>query len=93
MAHKDLKSYQTGISHSVGKEMAGSCHTSPRSMSKYRSSLEAGKKQLRVWLEYALYPRMLCRCYTDVARYIHAGLSEKVRRCNGDGSEFSWRYY
>lgn len=53
MAHKDLKSYQTGISHSVDKEMAGFSHTLTCCLSKLRSSLEAGKRQLRVWLQYA----------------------------------------
>lgn len=36
------------LNHSVAKEMAGSNHTP----AKLRSSLEAGKKQLRVWLQY-----------------------------------------
>ena len=35
------------------KEMAGSSHTPASCLSKLRSSLEAGKKQLRVWLQYA----------------------------------------
>ena len=34
------------------KEMASSSHTLPCCVSKLRSSLEAGKKQLRVWLQY-----------------------------------------
>ena len=90
MERENLKSYLIGISYSVASVMVGYSHTLALL---FRSSIEASKKQPRVWLEYALYPRMLCRCYTDVARYIYAGLSEKVRRCNGDGSEFSWRYY
>ena len=40
------------ISHSVGKEMAGSIHTLSCCVSKLRSSIEAGKKQPRVWLQY-----------------------------------------
>ena len=34
------------------KEIAGSGHTLTCCLSKLRSSLEAGKKQLRVWLQY-----------------------------------------
>ena len=45
-------SYISGISHSVASEMAGSCHTPACCMSKLRSSIKAGKKQPRVWLEY-----------------------------------------
>lgn len=37
----------------VGKEMARCSHTPACCLSKLRSSLEAGKKQLRVWLQYA----------------------------------------
>jgi len=52
MERENLKSYLTGISHSVASEMAGSSHTLGLLMSKLRSSLEAGKKQPRVWIEY-----------------------------------------
>ena len=52
MERENLKSYLTGISHSVASEMAGSSHTLGLLMSKLRSSLEAGRKQPRVWLEY-----------------------------------------
>jgi hypothetical protein len=41
----------TCIRH-IGKEMAGSIHTLTCCLSKLRSSLEAGKKQLIVWLQY-----------------------------------------
>ena len=41
-----------GISHSVGKEMAASSHTPCCYLNKPRSSLEAGKKQPRIWLQY-----------------------------------------
>lgn len=44
--------YILGINQGVVKEMAGSSHTPASCLSKFRSSLEAGKKQLRVWLEY-----------------------------------------
>ena len=44
--------YILGISQVVVKEMAGYSHTLPCCVSKLRSSLEAGKKQLRVWLQY-----------------------------------------
>lgn len=52
MAQEKSKSYLTGISHSVASVMAGSIHTLLCCMSKPRSSLEAGKKQPRVWLQY-----------------------------------------
>ena len=35
-----------------GKEMAGYSHTLPCCVSQLRSSLEASKKQLRIWLQY-----------------------------------------
>ena len=47
-----LKSYLADICHSVASEMAGSSHTLPCCLSMLRSCLEAGKKQLRVWLQY-----------------------------------------
>lgn len=36
----------------VGKEMAGFIHTPTSCLSKLRSSLESGKKQPKVWLQY-----------------------------------------
>lgn len=42
----------SGISHNVASEIASSIHTPVCCLGKLRSSLEAGKKQLRVWLEY-----------------------------------------
>ena len=45
--------YILGISQGVVKEMAGYSHTPASCLSKLRSSLEAGKKQLRVWLQYS----------------------------------------
>ena len=45
--------YITDISHSVASEMVAFSHTLGLLMSKPRSSLEAGKKLPRVWLEYA----------------------------------------
>jgi hypothetical protein len=44
--------YILGISQGVVKEMAGYSHTPACCLSKLRSSIEAGKKQFRVWLEY-----------------------------------------
>jgi len=41
------------LSFDAAKEMAGSSHTPACCVSKPRSSLEAGMKQLRAWLEYA----------------------------------------
>ena len=52
MTKENLESYLAGISHSVCKEKAGSSHTLTCCLSKLRSSLEAGKKQPRVWLQY-----------------------------------------
>lgn len=48
-----MKSLLTGFSHSAASEMAGYRHTLNSCLSKLRSSLEAGKKQSRVWLRYA----------------------------------------
>ena len=55
-----------GISHSVDKEMAGFSHTLTCCLSKLRSSLEAGKRQLRVWLQYAcsLAEEFLCLSFS-----------------------------
>jgi len=44
--------YILDIIQGVGKEMAYSIHTPASCLSKPRSSLEAGRKQLRVWLQY-----------------------------------------
>ena len=44
---------RTGPKQHADKEMAGSIHTLGLLMSKLRSSLEAGKEQSRVWIEYA----------------------------------------
>lgn len=52
MERVNLISYLTGIRLIVGKEMASYCHTLPLLMSKSGSSLKAGKKLPRVWLEY-----------------------------------------
>ena len=52
MERENLKSYLAGISHSADSVMAGSSHTPGCYLSKFRSSLEAGKKQLRIWLQY-----------------------------------------
>lgn len=83
-----MKSYLTNISHSVGKEMAGSSHTLICCLSKLGSSLEAGTKQPEVWLQYVysvakmlLYSSfdvplaLLWRSFgnTEDARYVHGG--------------------
>lgn len=54
MAQERLKSHLTGTYHAVGKEMAGSshCHILTCCLSRLRSSLEAGMKQFRLWLQY-----------------------------------------
>lgn len=50
----DRYAFVTPLLSSFGavKEMAGSSHTPACCLSKPRSSLEAGKKQRRVWLQY-----------------------------------------
>jgi len=53
MVHENSKSYFSCFRQDVDKMLAGFSHTLGLLMSKLRSSLEAGKKQLRVWLEYA----------------------------------------
>lgn len=53
MTKERLKSYLVGISHTVSKEMSGSSHTLSCYLSKLSSSIKAGKKQPRVWLQYA----------------------------------------
>ena len=40
-------------SFGIGNETVGTSHTPAFCLSKLRSSLEAGKKQLRVWLQYS----------------------------------------
>ena len=40
-------------SSGIGNETVGTSHTPACCLSKLRSSLEAGKKQLRVWLQYS----------------------------------------
>lgn len=52
MEWENLILYSTDICHSVGEEMAGYSHAPGCYLSKFRSSLEAGKKQLRIWLQY-----------------------------------------
>lgn len=49
----------TGSRQDVDKEMAGSSHTPACCLSKLRSSLGAGKKQPRVWLEYVCSVAMM----------------------------------
>lgn len=98
MAKEKLKSYLTGISHTIGKEMAGSSHTPACCLSKLRSSLEAGKKQFRVWLQYGgsvtgglLYPSF-CAPFVflrssfdewEEARFIYGKHTEVSRWCHG----------
>ena len=82
----------------VGREMAGYSHTPFSCLSKLRSSIEAGRKQLRVWLQYVnrvaevlLYssfdaPLVLLWCSfgnTGDARYIHGGCTDVPRWCDG----------
>lgn len=78
-------------SQGVGKAMADSSHTLTSSLSMLRSSLDAGKKQPRVWQQYVcgvtetlLYPSfgapllLLCSPYGD---------SKMAWRCVGDPAE------
>lgn len=95
MERENLKSYLTGISHSVASEMEGSSHTLGLLMSKLRSSQEAGKKQPRVWPQYVLSmanvlfyqsfgaPLVLHWStfgVTGDTRYIHGGCTEILQR-------------
>lgn len=54
--------YILGISQGVVKEMSGSSHTPACCLSKLRSSLEAGKKQPRVWLQYVSGVKEMLLC-------------------------------
>ena len=88
MAQEYLNSHLKGISHSVGREMAGSSHTLTCCLSKPRSNLEAGRKQLRVWLQYvcsvleeSLYSSFgLLMVLLKSARYIHGLYTDYVRK-------------
>lgn len=94
MERENLKSYLTGISHSVASVMAGSMHTIACCLSRPRSSLGAGKKQPRVRLEHGcsmaevlLYlpfsvPLVFLMCsYRDSegVRYIHGCCADVTR--------------
>lgn len=94
MERENLKSYLTGISHSVASEMAVYSHTLALLMSKLRSSIEASKKQPRVWLEYVCsmaevlfylpfsVPLVFLMCsYRDSegVRYIHGCCADVTR--------------
>lgn len=68
MERENLKSYLTGISHSVASEMAVYSHTLASSLSKPRSSLEAGKKQPRVRLERGCSMNKVFFCIPLVAQ-------------------------
>ncbi len=85
MAQGNLKSYLTSISHSAGTEMAGSNHTSPCSMSKYRSSLEAGKKRPKVWLQYACSMTEMLHypSFSAPLLFLWAPYSDSEVACNG----------
>jgi hypothetical protein len=83
--------YILGISQGVVKEMVGYSHTLTRCLSKLRSSLEAGKKQLRVWLQYVcgvtemlLYPSFRVPL---VLLWSHYGDSKMARYRFEDGSK------
>ena len=81
-------------SFGIGNEMAGSNYTPACCLSKLRSSLEAGKKQLRVWLQY------VCSM-AEILLYSSLGAplvlfwspyrdSEFSRKCHGALTEMSW---
>lgn len=90
MAHKYLKSYLTGISHSVGKEMAGSSHTLTCCLSELRNSLGADKKRPRVLLEYTC-------SVTEVLFYSSFGVlmvacTSRIGKCEEYSSQFhKWK--
>lgn len=87
--------YITGISHIVALILAAYSHTLGLLTSKLMSSLEAGKEQPRVWIEYVcsvakmiLYPsfdaplELLLSLYGDseMVRSEFEGLSKMARR-------------
>ena len=91
MERENLISYLTGISHSVGKGMAGFSHAPACCVSKHRSGLRAGKKQAKRSLDYGysmaevpLYPfisdPLVFLWYhfgvTEDTLYVHTGFSE-----------------
>jgi len=75
--------YISGVNQDVVKEMAGSIHTLGLLMSKLRSSLEAGKKQPRVWIEY------VC-CVAKMLLYPSFGAPSVFLYSLYGGSEMSW---
>lgn len=84
--------YISGISHSVALILAAYSHTLGLLTSKLRSSLEAGKKQLRVWLQYVcgvtetlLYPSFRVPL---VLLWSHYGDSKMARYRFEDGSKW-----
>lgn len=89
-----------------GKMLAYYCHTVPCCLSKPGSSLEAGKKQPRVWLEYACgATKVLLRSsfgaplvllwspfsITDDTHHIHGGNTEVSRMMYATSTETSRR--
>ena len=82
--------------HSVAKEMSSYRHAIACCLSKLRSDIRAGKKQLRVWLQYAcsvsevllhpsVAPLVLLRYsigFTEDVRYIHGRCTEVPRCCD-----------
>ena len=84
--------YISGVNQDVVKEMAGSIHTIGLLTSKLKSSLEEGKKQSRVWIEYVcsvtkmlLYPSFRVPLVLLLSPY---GDSEMARNGFGDGSKW-----
>lgn len=84
-------SYISGISHSVALILAAYSHTLGLLTSKLRSSLEAGKEQPRVWIEYdcsvakmILYPsfdaplELLLSLYGD-SEMVRSGFEEGLK--------------
>ena len=85
MAQEYFKSHLTGISYNLRKEMASFSHTSPCSMSKYRSSLEAGKKRPRVWLQYAcsMTEMLLYPSFSAPLLFLWSPYSDSEVACTG----------
>ena len=91
--------------YSATSEMTGYWHTLICCLSTPIGSLEAGKKRLRVWLQYACNVTEMSLYFSIVllvllwspygdsedARYIHGRSSELSRRCHGALSEMSRR--
>lgn len=80
------------LNHEVAMEMAGSSHTLSRCLSKPRSSLEAGKKQPIVWLQYVcgVTEMLLYTSFSTPIALPWSSYDDSEIGCNGfeDGSKW-----